>query len=153
MKWFYVNGSWSNTNNELGTPPGLPAQHPQGRNWKNGDSYEDGAIDDPLGYTKKTVCGRSIWLKDDLGLLDGEDVALDHLITGAHENRKKWHLDKEIKGTGLTGKEYYLHPGKSNGALYLIDQRADTPTATHDDGVPMIEVLKEGKVSDNVHKF
>jgi hypothetical protein len=41
MGWSYFAGTWFEVDtNNTGVPPGLPAQHPSGRAWKDGDYFD-----------------------------------------------------------------------------------------------------------------
>jgi hypothetical protein len=159
MKWTRRNDEWYDENNNKGTPSGLPREFSRGghkRPWKDYDFYDDGveAQTDPVGYAKKESYGQIIWMKDPHDFVTEGSVALQHLIEGAHSHdHKNWHRSSNISGSGVDSTSYYLHPGKNDGTLFLLDQSSGTSITMHSDGNPMIEIIRQGKVSDGKHKF
>lgn len=158
MKWTMQQGVWKDENWETGVPNGLPEKHPDGRPWKDWDYFNESddsdgddtvADDGPVGYTKVTSFGRDIWLKDVHGYLDNENIAIDHLVEGAHEGNG-WHTSSKI--SGASSSDYYLHPSKGDPTLYLMDQSVGA-RKKHTDGLPMIEILRAGNVNGGNHKF
>jgi len=149
MKWKYYNNQWHDTNGVPGTPAGRPPANP-----KNGSTtYDDGVGAPslpPAGYTIQTSFGgNKAWVKDSMNALHGSSSLMDKLVDGAYNNHNEWHLSGKIKGA--TSSDYYLHDYSTN-TLFLLDQSVGN-CKSHDDGVPMIEILKIGQVKNGMHCF
>jgi hypothetical protein len=97
----------------------------------------DADLSPPSGYALYTATsGAHAFVKDPFAI---NQVAIDHLL-----DRSQWHTSKKMQGAAVGAP--YLH--ETNNTLYLID---DSAPATN--GVPTLELTKQGKVNDKVHVF
>jgi hypothetical protein len=70
-------------------------------------------------------------------------LAMDHIIEVANGDEAKEHRSEKMKGNSSPT---YVHPGDDELYTYRINGK-------HEDGIPMISVLEQGKVRGGMHKF
>ena len=150
MKWKYYNDQWYDAQGNPGIPGGNPPRNP--RNGKT--TYDDGEgapVEPPMGYRSlRSFSGYSVWIKDNsYHLIHGDSAMTEKLVDGAYNGHDEWHRSTKVRGAASN--DYYIHDYSTN-TIYLLDQSVGN-IRRHEDGIPMIEILKEGEVKDGWHVF